>query len=70
LLVTKLLNRSPTCGFHAIVGISTNCTCEASDRSSPNKLKPVVSRMLWPWCYGQASRLVRLKVIHATYCAS
>jgi len=64
-LVTELLNSGPAYGFHVAVNFSTNPTCEASGHASTDKLKPIILRMRWPWCYGQASRLVRLDIIHA-----
>jgi hypothetical protein len=64
--VSKLPNGSPAGSFHAAINIITKRTGEASRRTSLNNLKPVVSRMLWPRCYGETSWLLRLKVIHAT----
>jgi hypothetical protein len=65
-LVTELLNSSPTGGFHVAINVSTNRICEAYSRAGSNKLKPAVLRMRWPLCYGHASRLLRLNIIHAT----
>ena len=64
--ITKLLNGSPPCGFHVTVNVITKPTCEASGCASLNKLKPVAMRMRRPRCYGQASWLLRLNIIHAT----
>jgi hypothetical protein len=61
----KLLNSSPTRDFHIVINVSTNPTGEAAGRASPDELKPVVSRMLRPWCDGQASWLLRLDITHA-----
>jgi hypothetical protein len=64
-LVTELLNSSLAYGFHVAIDVSTSPVCEAYGHASTDKLKPVILRMRWPRCYGQASWLFRLN-IHAT----
>jgi len=64
--VTKLLDSSLAGSFRTTKNIITKRTCEAADRASLNNLKPAVMRMRWSRCYGQASRLLRLNIIHAT----
>jgi len=64
--VAIILNSSPACGFHVVINVSTSPVCEACGHASPDKLKPVILRVRWPLCNGQASWLLRLNIVHAT----
>jgi hypothetical protein len=68
--VTKFLKRRLADSFNTTINITTNRTCEAPDRTSPNNLKPVIARMRRSRFNEQASWLIRLSVIHVTHYAN
>jgi hypothetical protein len=59
--VTEPFDGGPARGLHVVVNVSTDRVREACRRASPEKFEPVVSRMRWPRCDGQAARFV---IIH------
>jgi hypothetical protein len=65
LLVAETLNGGPAGGLHVRVDVSANRVREACRRATRDKFEPVVLRLRWPRCNGQASRLLRLNIIHA-----
>jgi hypothetical protein len=65
-----LPDSSTACRFHIAVNVSTSPACEASHQTSPDKLKPVVPRVLGPRRDGHPSRPLGLCIIHVSKCGS